>query len=162
LMVGAALGPTHLIGDFLHNHWMKEQFKSLVPDEPAHHMNVMLMVGSSLVGLLGIAMAYLMYVKKRSLPDLIAQRLPLAYELSLNKFYLDEFYGALLVTPLTMLSHVLRVFDAYIVDGLVDLIGQIPALIGYLFRPIQNGLVQFYALLMALGLAGFVLSVLLR
>ena len=39
---------------------------------------------------------------------------------------------------------------------------QVPRFAGFLFRPIQNGLVQFYALLMALGAAGFLLSVLLR
>jgi hypothetical protein len=31
-----------------------------------------------------------------------------------------------------------------------------------LARPVQNGLVQFYALLMVLGLAGFLLAVLMR
>ena len=52
--------------------------------------------------------------------------------------------------------------DLYVVDGLVDLFGQVPRFLAFLFRPIQNGLVQFYALLMVLGVAGFLLSVLLR
>ena len=52
--------------------------------------------------------------------------------------------------------------DTYVVDGLVDLLGQVPRFLAFLFRPIQNGLVQFYALLMILGVAGFLLSVLLR
>jgi NADH-quinone oxidoreductase subunit L len=33
-----------------------------------------------------------------------------------------------------------------------------PAFIGQLFRPIQNGLVQFYALAMALGLTVFLIA----
>jgi NADH-quinone oxidoreductase subunit L len=49
-----------------------------------------------------------------------------------------------------------------VIDGLVDLFAQVPSFLGVLFRPIQNGLVQFYALLMILGLAGFLLSVLFR
>ena len=56
----------------------------------------------------------------------------------------------------------LILFDQYILDGIVDLIGQLPAYVGFLLRPAQNGLVQFYALLMALGVAGFVVAVLLR
>ena len=56
----------------------------------------------------------------------------------------------------------LRVFDQYILDGLVDLIGSLPSAVGYVLRPAQNGLVQFYALLMVLGLSGFVVAVLLR
>jgi NADH-quinone oxidoreductase subunit L len=54
------------------------------------------------------------------------------------------------------------VLDQYLVDGLVDLIGQVPRFAGVVFRPIQNGLVQFYALLMALGAAGLLVSVLFR
>ena len=82
--------------------------------------------------------------------------------MSLNKFYFDEIYGLLIVKPLTIFAHVCRIVDAYLLDGLVDLIGQLPAFCGFLVRPMQNGLVQFYALLMALGLAGFLMSVLLR
>ena len=55
-----------------------------------------------------------------------------------------------------------RVFDQYVVDGLVDLVGQMPRLFGVLFRPVQNGLVQFYALAMVLGLAVFLLALVLR
>jgi len=42
------------------------------------------------------------------------------------------------------------------------LIAQVPAFAGWLARPFQNGLVQFYALLMALGVGGFVLATMLR
>ena len=64
--------------------------------------------------------------------------------------------------PFEGLARFARVLDQYIVDGLVDLLAQIPAFVGYLIRPFQNGLVQFYALLMALGVAGFLLATLLR
>jgi hypothetical protein len=37
-------------------------------------------------------------------------------------------------------------------------VGKLPALIGRLPRPIQNGLVQFYALAMVLGLTVFLLA----
>ena len=82
--------------------------------------------------------------------------------MSRNHFYLDEIYAALIVAPLGALAQVIRVFDLYVIDGLVDLLGQVPQAVGRLFQPLQSGLVQFYALLMALGLAGFLLSVLLR
>ena len=48
--------------------------------------------------------------------------------------------------------------DLNVVDALVDLIGQTPRLLGGLFRPVQNGLVQFYALAMVLGLTVFLLA----
>ena len=38
------------------------------------------------------------------------------------------------------------------IDGLVDLCGKLPKLLGAALRPAQNGLVQFYALAMMVGL----------
>jgi NADH-quinone oxidoreductase subunit L len=43
-------------------------------------------------------------------------------------------------------------FDRWIIDGLVDLAGRVPAAVGYIMRGLQMGLVQFYALAMVLGM----------
>ncbi|MEI6686534.1 MAG: hypothetical protein WCN64_10370, partial [Planctomycetota bacterium] len=51
-----------------------------------------------------------------------------------------------------------RIFDQYILDGVVDLIAHIPRMIAQLFRPIQNGLVQFYALAMILAVTVFLIA----
>ncbi len=81
--------------------------------------------------------------------------------MSRNKFYLDEVYAALFVWPLKALANLSRFLDWGLVDGLfVGGIGKLPALVGRLPRPIQNGLVQFYALAMTLAL-GVLLWVLL-
>ena len=92
----------------------------------------------------------------------MARSLAALYDLSRAKFYFDEIYDLTIVKPMTIFAHVCRIVDAYLLDGVVDLLGQIPSFLGFLVRPVQNGLVQFYALLMALGMAGFALSVLLR
>jgi NADH-quinone oxidoreductase subunit L len=84
------------------------------------------------------------------------------YQLSLNKFYLDELYDFFIVRPMALLADVARIFDLYIIDGLVDLIGQVPRFVGLMFRPIQNGLAQFYALAMALGLVVFLIALVWR
>jgi NADH-quinone oxidoreductase subunit L len=117
-----------------------------------------LMVVSSVVVLAGIWVAWLMYVEKVNLPGKLANAWQGAYQLSLNKFYVDELYGAFILGPLAVLTHASRIFDYFLVDGLVDLLGQVPRLIGSLFRPVQNGLVQFYALAMMLGLTVFLLA----
>ncbi len=162
LLVGLLLGPTGLIGDFLDAHWMQRKFPALLPEAPEHHHNYLLMALSSLVALGGVALAYLFYVKKPLIPLGLAFKMRGLYELSRNKFYIDELYVAFLVKPIEGLAWLMRLLDQYLIDGLVDLIAQVPALVAYLFRPMQNGLVQFYALLMALGLGGFLLAVLLR
>ena len=42
------------------------------------------------------------------------------------------------------------------IDGLVNLIGAVPAVFGAMLRPLQGGLVQFYALAMVLGLLALI------
>jgi NADH-quinone oxidoreductase subunit L len=157
--VGFVLGPTTLFELMLDGRWIDLQFHAWTTH---HGPNFLLMAYSSIIALGGIGLAYLMYVKQPDLIGEVSRRLAAVYEMSLNKFYFDEIYELLLVRPLTIFAHVCRIVDAYLLDGVVDLIGQMPAFCGFLVRPMQNGLVQFYALLMALGLAGFLMSVLLR
>jgi NADH-quinone oxidoreductase subunit L len=74
------------------------------------------------------------------------------YRLSRDKFYFDELYAVLVVWPLRILAKVLYWFDRAVIDGLVDLVGRVPAAAGWIMRSLQMGLVQFYALAMVLGM----------
>ena len=159
--VGLVLGPTHLFANLLETKWIVPQFRHLHPMEP-HEMNLLLMLTSSVIALVGIGIAYWMYVVQPSAAGQMASRLRTMFELSQGKFFFDEVYELTIVKPMTILAHVCRIVDTYLLDGLVDLLGQMPALFGYLVRPVQNGLVQSYAWWMAFGLALFLLSVLLR
>ena len=162
LFVGILVGPTGLIGGFLEDHWMRRAFPALLPPPGEHQHDYLLMIASSLIALGGIALAYVFYVKKPLLPVSLAYKTRGLFELSRNKFYIDELYETFIVRPLQGFAWLMRVLDQYLIDGLVDLFAQVPAFVGYLLRPVQNGLVQFYALLMALGLGGLLLAVLLR
>jgi NADH-quinone oxidoreductase subunit L len=123
-----------------------------------HELNWGLMGLSSLIALTGIGVAYLMYVKQPDLPGRLAHGAQALYQMSLNKFGFDELYDAIILRPLGGVTLFCRILDQYVVDGLVDLCGHVPRLVGYLFRPVQNGLVQFYALAMILGLTVFLLA----
>ena len=78
-----------------------------------------------------------------------------AYDLSLNKLYVDEVYNLLFVQPLNLLAGTCRLVEAVVYD-LVRLIATIPAYLAHLVRPLQNGLVQFYALSMVVMVAGLI------
>jgi NADH-quinone oxidoreductase subunit L len=161
--VGMVAGPmTHWVAATLNNYWAVLTLSRELRGAPDHGVNWPLLLGSTAFALGGILLAWWMYVRKPALPKELAKSVPGAYELSHNRFYLDELYTAFVVKPLEGFAQFCRVIDAYVVDGLVDLVGQVPRFLGYVFQPIQNGLVQFYALLMVLGVAGFLLSVLLR
>jgi NADH-quinone oxidoreductase subunit L len=153
--VGFVLGPTEVFGHYLEG----------TPDLPQTHEHVLqwgLMGISTVVALGGIFIAWLLYVRMPDLPKVLATRFRDLYQLSLNKFYIDELYDVFIVKPLVGFAAFCRILDLYLVDGIVDLVGHIPRLIGGRFRPVQNGLVQFYALAMVLGLTVFLLALVSR
>jgi NADH-quinone oxidoreductase subunit L len=127
-----------------------------------HPINWSVVLISTVAAATGIVAAGVMYgTGTSSLPARVnALAGPLA-DLSRNKFYLDEVYAAIFVWPLSGLASLSRFLDWGLIDGmLVGGLGKLPALAGRLPRPIQNGLVQFYALAMTLAL-GVLLWVLL-
>jgi NADH-quinone oxidoreductase subunit L len=162
LFLGLAIGTPVFpwIADYLYDNWAR--LAPAMAQHVEHHVNWPLMIGSSVFALGGIAVAWWMYVKQPALAAKMAKDMPGPYGLSRNRFYIDELYDYFIIKPVTGCAIFCRIIDLYVVDGIVDLLGQVPRILGFLFRPVQNGLVQFYALLMVLGLAGFLLSVLLR
>ena len=121
----------------------------------AHHpMDFFVAIVSTIVALVGIGLAWVMYGMPSTLPGRIAAAVPPLYRASLNKFYFDELYYFALVLPLEGLAQVSRFLDWMLVDGaFVGLFSRLPATLGRLVRPLQNGLVQWYALTMMLATA---------
>jgi len=120
-----------------------------------HHASAWIMYTSIAVATLGVLLAFVMYIVKPSLAQTTAKNMGGLYYLSLNKLYFDEIYNIFLVKPAEALAALFRWVDANIVDGLVDFTGRLSAQIGKVLQPVQNGLVQYYALAMLLGLAAF-------
>src|SRR5436190_15191969 len=83
---GLAVGPTGLFAHFLDEHWMAPGGGA------AHEHNYLLMGVSSLLALGGVALAFLIYVRQPGLADSLARTWSALYELSRNKFYLDEIF----------------------------------------------------------------------
>jgi NADH-quinone oxidoreductase subunit L len=152
--VGAVVGPLTRHG-FAH---LLSHLPGLDPESEPHE-NWTLMFGSSLVALAGIAVAWWMYVAQPGTAGRLARGIQGLYQLSLNKFLIDDLYEAFIVRPLAGFAEFCRLFDHYVIDGIVDLVGHVVRLVGdILFRPMQNGLVQFYALAMVLGLTVFLIA----
>lgn len=116
------------------------------------HGALWLQIVAVVVSVLGILLAYLMYVKKSVSPDVVARPLPWLYQLSYRKYYVDELYHYVFVRSLTWLGHGLDLFDRYVVDGLVVLTTKLTSGIGALNARIQNGQVQSYGVIVLLGL----------
>jgi NADH-quinone oxidoreductase subunit L len=122
----------------------------------AHHasvgLEVALMAVSVAAGLVGIFVARRLYLLEPGVAQRLAERFQLAYRTLLDKYYVDEVYGALVVRPLERLSGWLwRVFDVRVIDGAVDGTGGLVVLGGTILRLFQNGYVGTYAFFLVLG-----------
>ena len=111
-----------------------------------------IMAIATLMGLVGIAVAYLLYVKSPSLPDRLARQWQRLYRLSFNKWYVDEAYDRAVVRPTFQLADRLwNGVDVAVIDGAVNGVARTIAWGGSLMRLIQSGQTQHYALGMTVG-----------
>jgi NADH-quinone oxidoreductase subunit L len=125
--------------------------------------------------------AYRFYVARPETPERLAAAARPAYRLVLNKYYVDELYDALFVNRaknvgnaaaafdlaiidggvngagwLTRFSaEVSRLWDLWVIDGLVNVMAFGVKVLSYPVRILQTGLVQMYALLIVLGVLIF-------
>ena len=119
----------------------------------------LLMAGSSVgIGLIGISLAILMYLQKKIDPSAIAKSIEPIYKLSKNKWYIDEVYNAVFVTGSRRLARQVLEVDAKIVDGAVNLAGFVTVVSGEGLKYFENGKAQFYALVIFIGVLGFVIA----
>jgi NADH-quinone oxidoreductase subunit L len=140
--------------------------------------NFILMTFSVLTALSGILIGYILYGTKLFDRKKIINILPYTYKVLKNKYYIDEFYNATVIRLLFFLSEIFSLFDKYVVDGIVNLVGYttyalslihnifdkyivdgIVNLIGWFTKKtgdtlkyLQTGLVQNYILIAFLGL----------
>jgi proton-translocating NADH-quinone oxidoreductase chain L len=124
-----------------------------------HHFNWSVAGLSSLLALAGIGVAAFLY--RKGGPEQVPAVLKPLFALSQNKAYVDEVYGATVVLPAETVAAGSGQFDGFL-DAFARLVSFVPRFLGAVLRPLQNGLVQFYALGMVLGLAVFLTVVVLR
>ncbi len=124
----------------------------LAAAEAAEH--VRMGVTSTIITAVGIGSAAIIYLGTRNGAARLARLMNVfgLYSLSYGKFFFDPLYTLLVVWPLLGIARLAAWFDQYVIDALVDLCGRLPKLVGEALRPAQNGLVQFYALMMMIGL----------
>jgi NADH-quinone oxidoreductase subunit L len=144
VFIGAIVGPTLRFSGYLDH-------TAGLAEVEEHGFAVGLIALSIALVAVGIGLAWWMYVRQPALPGRIATAIGPLYKLSLNKFYFDEIYTALIVAPLRGLAWFSAWFDRAVIDPLVDGIAMVPRLLSRIPLPIHNGLVPSYALIMWLG-----------
>jgi NADH-quinone oxidoreductase subunit L len=110
-----------------------------------------------IVAVLGLLLAWWLYIKNPETPKRLAQSLRGLYLLVFNKYYVDEIYGALIVRPLIWIStNVLwHGVDEGIIDGLVNGSARAARASGGRLRQLQSGNTRSYASWVLIGVLGF-------
>jgi NADH-quinone oxidoreductase subunit L len=155
-------------------------------EEPGEHVSRATELGlmglSVLIAAFGIGLANKFYVTNPEISEQLATRWAGAHRTLENKYYVDELYDATVISGTFSAGRQLWAFDRNvvdgavngtgwvtlisswfsgltdrsIVDGAVNLVGWIVQESSHVFRRLQTGLVQNYALLMLFGIFAFV------
>jgi NADH-quinone oxidoreductase subunit L len=150
-LIGGYYGLTHGILDFLRQ-TPSLAYETIARDagKPEFHANVA--IASTAIVVIGMALAAFLYLGERKQAEWFARVLRPLYVLSQGKFFIDQIYNVLIVWPLRALAAISYWIDRYVIDALVNFVGALPGIGGSVLRSLQNGMVQFYALAMMLGL----------
>ncbi|MGD9649457.1 MAG: NADH-quinone oxidoreductase subunit L [Dongiaceae bacterium] len=125
--------------------------------EAAHHAPFWVKALPLLMGIGGIALAYLFYIRRPDLPGRFAQIFSPLYRFFLNKWYFDELYDFLFVRSAKWLG---RQFwqkgDGMIIDGFgPNGIAAFCQRVGDRARALQTGYLYHYAFAMLIGVVVF-------
>jgi NADH-quinone oxidoreductase subunit L len=157
--------PSALVGWLLFSTNWLSHFLSATPSLTAvavastatpHVFHADLASQGTLAAAIGIVIAGIGYLGRRSDGPQLERFLGPLQTLFANKFYFDQIYSALIVRPLEGLALVAALFDRYVVDGFVDAIAGVPVALGGIVRRSQSGLLQRYALAGVMGVLAIV------
>jgi len=184
-VIGGFIGwPKALLGGAWFEKFLDPVFEGNLP-APAHGysqgLEYLLMLLSIVAAAAGIYGAYRLYVQRPELPERAAAAAGPAYQVVLNKYYVDELYDALFVNrskdlgnglaafdlgvvdggvngvgwSTRMSAELSRLWDIWVIDGLVNVAAFVVKVLSYPARVIQTGLVQSYAWFITLGVLIF-------
>ncbi|HYM32962.1 MAG TPA: NADH-quinone oxidoreductase subunit L [Candidatus Cybelea sp.] len=119
----------------------------------AHHVPLWVKLAPVVAGLLGIAVAVQLYLRRTDLPGALARMHQPLYQFLLNKWYFDEIYDFALVNPAKWLGRVLwKGGDGFIIDGFGP-DGMATSVLALTRRAVQlqTGYIFHYAFAMLIG-----------
>ena len=117
------------------------------------HVSAFIAFLPTILGVLGIGLAYVMYMFVPSLPAKFADAVPGLYRFVLNKWYFDELYDRIFVQPAIWLARTLwQVGDATIIDGVPNGLAAMTVDGSRQVVRIQTGSIAVYAFTMLIGL----------
>jgi NADH-quinone oxidoreductase subunit L len=134
--------------------WAKILEETFVLPEHFHisHSSLPMLLGLS-AGILGIALAYIMYVLSPNLPVILAKTFRPIYLVLYNRYWVDEIYNFIFVKGLNFISKwvLFLLVDRILIDGIINALAWLSYGIGLFFTKLQTSSVRTYALWIILG-----------
>jgi NADH-quinone oxidoreductase subunit L len=116
-----------------------------------------LMIAAIAAALLGLFLAWWMYIRRPDQSKKLAESLSAPYRLLLGKYYVDELYGAVIVRPLVWISRnvLWHGIDERLIDGTVNGVADTSRHIGDSVRQTESGNARSYAAWIVVGAVAF-------
>ncbi len=149
------IGYDWFVGHDLEAFW-RDSIKVL-PEHPAlhhaHDVPLWVKLAPLVVGISGIALAWLFYIRQPDLPAKTATTFAPIYRFFYNKWYFDELYDFLFVRPAKRIGHALwKKGDGALIDGLgPDGLAEGSRGIARFAGRLQSGYIYHYAFAMLIG-----------
>jgi NADH-quinone oxidoreductase subunit L len=151
--IPASLGGHDPIGQWLDPVFERANEKLSMMGHGIEPIEYILMAISVLVAVAGILIARSWYLRKHDVPRHLIERNPGAYNLLLNKYYVDEIYDAAVVTPTVKGSERLlwNIIDVGIIDWCVNGLAKAFGALSKTARLVQTGFAQNYVFVFLIG-----------
>jgi len=179
------LGVLTVVSGWVGLPWLKHGFAYFVSGghgEGEAGVDYGLMAGSTAIAVSGILLAYVVYRRGWVSAEKAAKVLRPLYVLSYRKYFVDEFYHAVVIRPVILfarglfafdlavidgavngtasitvfLSKVKGWFDLHVVDGAVNGVAWLSTFFGSRMRTIQTGYIQQYAFVFVFGFVALI------
>ncbi len=108
---------------------------------------------SVIIAVLGVSLSWRLYSKHGLAGDaVVKRRLGGFYKHMQNKFYFDEAYEFLFLKPFVWIGqNFIMAFDKFVIDGIVNGIGNFMLFLGDGIKTLQSGIVGQYAMMIVIG-----------
>ncbi|MFN3406508.1 MAG: NADH-quinone oxidoreductase subunit L [Caldimicrobium sp.] len=132
--------------------------------EMDHSMEYLLMVLSVLAGLIGIGIAYLVYVKNTILETAFSSRFKGIYNFLFRKWYFDELYHRIIVIPTLWLARTVvnLILDTFVIDQTVNGSAKTVEASANVLRRFHTGILNHYNWFIILGLIIYLIYIYIR
>lgn len=143
-----------IFAGYINTPWFGTFLGDWLTNDHGHEVGpIWIMIIATVLSLLGIYLAWLIYGKKSISRDWLSGKVPVVHSILYNKYFVDEIYQYTVVTGVKVFSLFLKYVEWFIIEGIAELIRGGVQQLGKWGSKFQNGQTQVYGTVAFVGLA---------